>query len=110
MALRTFRAQDGTRWTVWLTRTDSGGRVPGTPSAWLAFQNENATERRRLFDIPAGWSELPEDRLDLLRRIAEPVILFAQRHSPPQGTAQPDEMADTAADAAPDATPDDPAS
>jgi hypothetical protein len=110
MALRTFRAQDGTRWTVWLTRTDSAGRISGTPSEWLAFQNENATERRRLFDFPVAWSELPEDRLDLLRRIAEPVILFAQRHSPPQGTAQPDEMADATAHAAADPTPDDPAS
>ena len=85
MAIRTFRASDGTRWTVWLVRSGSMGSVPGTPAEWLAFQNDEGTERRRLMEIPPDWAELPDERMDLLRRIAEPAILLSRHHSPPGG-------------------------
>jgi hypothetical protein len=90
MGLRTFLAGDGTRWTVWLVRSGSVGAVPGTPAEWLAFQNEDGTERRRLLEVPAGWAALADERLDLLRRVAEPVKLWSQRHSPPIGVERPD--------------------
>ena len=79
MALRTFRADDGSRWTVWSIRTGSAGVVAGSPVEWLAFQNEDCTERRRLFDVPVGWGELSDERLDLLRQLAEPVTLLVPR-------------------------------
>jgi hypothetical protein len=85
MELRTFRANDGSRWTVRLIRAESAGRVPGTPTEWLAFQSETGTERRRLLEIPARWAELSDERMDLLRRMAEPVTLFTSAHSPSHG-------------------------
>lgn len=90
MALRTFTAADGTTWTVWLVQSMMAAAVPGTPSEWLAFQNGDGSERRRLLEIPDGWLALPDERLDLLRRIAEPVKGWALRHTPPGGMEQRD--------------------
>jgi hypothetical protein len=95
MGLRSFRAQDGSQWTVWLIEAGSVGRVRGTPTHWLAFQNEAGTERRRLFEIPAKWDELSDERLDLLRRMAEPVTLLTRYASPPRGTEWVDGTDDT---------------
>jgi hypothetical protein len=89
MALRTFVASDGKTWTAWLVQS-SGIPVPGTPAEWLAFQNEDASERRRLLAIPEGWEDLPDERLDLVRRMAEPVKGWAARHTPPGGIDQHD--------------------
>lgn len=88
MGLRTFLASDGRQWTVWLIRSGSVGRVPGTPTEWLAFQNEDGTERRRLLAVPPKWAELSDDRLELLRRVAEPVALLTQRHTLPGGISR----------------------
>jgi hypothetical protein len=90
MAIRTYVAPDGTAWTVWLVQSTGVATMPGTPTEWLAFQNEDGTERRRLLEIPAGWESLPEDRLDLIRRIAEPVKGWALRHTPPGGVGRHD--------------------
>jgi hypothetical protein len=90
MGLRAFRGSDGAEWTVWLVRSGSAGAVPGTPKEWLCFQNGDGTERRRLIEVPAGWAKLSDDRLDLLRRMAERVTLLAQRHSSPGGVRAPD--------------------
>ena len=90
MALRTFVAPDGTTWTIWLVQSKGTAPVPGTPAEWLAFQNADGTERRRLLEIPAGWETLADDRLDLLRRIAEPVKGWTERHTPPGGLEQRD--------------------
>jgi hypothetical protein len=79
MALRTFRADDGTQWTVWSIRNGSAGVAAGAPAEWLAFQNEDCSERRRLFDVPVGWADFSEARLDLLRHVAEPVTLLVPR-------------------------------
>jgi hypothetical protein len=90
MALRTFVASDGKTWTAWLVQSSGVVAVPGTPTEWLAFQNEDGTERRRLLEIPDGWELLPDERLDLVRRIAEPVKQWASRHTPPGGIDQHD--------------------
>jgi len=90
MALRTFVGSDGKTWTVWLVQSGMAAAVPGTPTEWLAFQNEDGTERRRLLEIPDGWETLPDDRLDLVRRMAEPVKSWASRHTPPGGIDQRD--------------------
>jgi len=92
MALRTFVASDGKTWTAWLVQSGIVS-VPGTPTEWLAFQNEDATERRRLLEIPEGWENLPDERLDLVRRMAEPVKGWATRHTPPGGVDQHDPSA-----------------
>ena len=91
MASRSFRANDGTPWTAWLVQAGTAN-VPGMPSQWLAFQNEEGTERRRLMQVVAGWEQLSDERLDLLRRMAEPVVLFVKRHSPPDGIARNDAL------------------
>ena len=85
MSFRIFRANDGSCWTVWHVRAGSAANVPGMPLEWLAFQSEDGSERRRLLEIPPTWSGATDQRLDLLRRMADPVTLFAQRHSPPEG-------------------------
>lgn len=85
MPLRTFLASDGTCWTAWDVRADSAPAVPGTPMAWLAFQNADGSERRRLTKAPPRWEYMADDRLDLLRRMAHPAPLLTQRHSPPPG-------------------------
>lgn len=90
MALRTFIAPDGTTWTVWLAQSAGAVGLPGAPTEWLAFQNADGTERRRLIEIPDGWDTLPDNRLDLLRRMAEPVRGWTSRHTPPGGTGRAD--------------------
>lgn len=88
MALRTFAASDGTTWTAWLVQASGTTGVPGTPTHWLAFQNDDGSERRRLLEVPEEWESLPAERLDLLRRVAEPVRGWASRHTPPGGIDQ----------------------
>jgi hypothetical protein len=76
-------ASDGQTWTTWLVEPSSGSPLLGVPKAWLAFQNEDGSERRRLREFPATWADLPDDRLDLLRRMAELVGTARGRYSPP---------------------------
>jgi hypothetical protein len=85
MAMRTFLGSDGQQWVAWLARSGAAGAWLGAPGEWLVFQNGDDTERRRLMEIPANWEMLPENRLDLLRRMATPVVLYAHRHSPATG-------------------------
>src|SRR4051812_19655840 len=72
MALRNFVASDGTRWSVWRVESGRLGIAAGAPRGWLAFVDERATERRRLFDIPPDWEALSAEQLDELREEAEP--------------------------------------
>ena len=72
MALRTFLAADGTRWSVWRVEPGATGSQPRALMPWLAFVDERGTECRRLFEVPDNWEVLPPERLDLLRRMAEP--------------------------------------
>jgi hypothetical protein len=79
MALRTFTADDGRTWTVWLVRpTQSTKSRHGVPAEWLAFQTDDESERRRLRDVPPGWEELPDYRLEQLRGMAEIVTRRAR--------------------------------
>ena len=88
MSLKTFCAPDGTTWTAWRVETGTLPVIPGTPSVWLAFQNEDCTERRRLLEVPDDWEQLSDQLLDLLRRMAEPVVSW-RRPSPPGGVESP---------------------
>jgi hypothetical protein len=86
MSIRSFRARNGSTWTV--SRIESSARVlvPGAPREWLAFQDESGTDRRRVFNVPPNWEDLSDERLDLLRRYAEP-SRFQPRATPPFGTS-----------------------
>jgi hypothetical protein len=92
MSLRSFVSRDGSTWSVWRIDSASAAVVPGTPSEWLCFQDTDSTERRRLFEYPDNWADLPDERLDLLRKMAEPVKLW-QRPSPPGGIERVDDSA-----------------
>lgn len=90
MALRTYRASDGTVWNVWRIKAGTIDFLPNGPTEWLAFQNEEGTDRRRLMQVPADWFELSDERLELLRRVAEPVARVTHMHSLPGGTEKID--------------------
>jgi hypothetical protein len=80
MALRVYRDQEGREWRVWHV-------MPAAISAatleepyrggWLCFERVDGTERCRLSmtEVPPAWEALPAQRLDLLRRNAEPATL-----------------------------------
>jgi hypothetical protein len=84
MALRTFPASDGRMWTVWLVQpTRAASPLLGIPQEWLAFQNDDETERRRLREVPPDWADLSDERLDLLRCLAEVVRRPSGGHAGP---------------------------
>jgi hypothetical protein len=72
MLFRTFVSADGKRWSVWRVEPEALRGRPRALIAWLAFVDDRGTECRRLFEIPQNWYALPPERLDLLRRVAEP--------------------------------------
>ena len=107
--MRTFRDRDGVEWTVWKTVPGAGvfierrvaeRRAPGTQAApapeerretpdrrrgdvrkgWLSFRS--ASSRRRLVPVPEDWETVPEERLDLLCRLASPVRSRKARPGP----------------------------
>jgi hypothetical protein len=57
---------------VWRVEPTASCSQPRALTGWLAFVDERGTECRRLFEIPTNWETLPPERLDLLRRLAEP--------------------------------------
>jgi len=80
MAVREF-TDSGREWRVWSVTPES--IHPPTKSedylaamyqtGWLVFETTSGDEKRRLADIPAGWSELPVDALRALLARAEVV-------------------------------------
>jgi hypothetical protein len=77
MALRVYTDRDGTEWRVWPV-TPSGAGVPMLDptyrAGWLCFERLDGTDRRRLSmaGVPPAWEALSDERLDLLRKVAEP--------------------------------------
>lgn len=73
MAYREFTDREGRRWRAWDTYpmkaslTDAEFR-----EGWLCFESEGAG-KRRLAPIPRRWEEEPEDRLEILARMADEV-------------------------------------
>ena len=75
MALRIFADRDGRQWRVWSVSPTAGGRAvqPILQDGWLCFERLDGACRCRLSvqSAPTDWEELPDDRLDLLRRMAD---------------------------------------
>ena len=88
MGLRTFTGSDAMQWKVWEVRAGNAGSLLGMPQHWLTFQNDTDTVRRRLLEFPEHWEKLPPEGLDMLRQLAEPVVLYSHRFSPAEGMEQ----------------------
>lgn len=89
MGIRSFLAFHGRTCTAWLVRPSRAtSPLLGIPDAWLAFQNDDDSERRRLYPVPPNWADLGDERLDLLRRMAEFVSRPSAGHAAP-GTPEP---------------------
>jgi hypothetical protein len=76
MALRSYTDGDGNEWRVWPVTPSTGASTLGKSyqGGWLCFERIDGSDRRRLSlaQAPPAWEELPDDRLHLLCRSAEP--------------------------------------
>ena len=77
MPLRSFTDQEGAGWRVWSVVPDPNAASTLDDeyrAGWLCFERLAGGERRRLAltEVPAAWDALPDERLDLLRRVAAP--------------------------------------
>lgn len=74
MAMREFIDGEGRTWQVFKVEPSIRGGLLSEEfrDGWLAFVLLDGTERCRLsiHDAPSTWQELPDERLDLLRRMA----------------------------------------
>lgn len=74
MALRVFTDREGHVWNAWQVRpsTTADAVHARYRDGWICFQRDDGTERCRMpiDEVPPGWEALPDDRLDLLRRVA----------------------------------------
>jgi hypothetical protein len=86
MALRVFADRDGQEWNAWRVRPTTGSQSlhERFREGWICFETVNGTGRCRLplDEVPPGWDQLPDDRLDLLRRVAQ--ISTYSREAPSQ--------------------------
>ena len=89
MASKTYVDGAGVEWTVWDVvpgeHAGSARQLSSLPEemsgGWLCFEN-SAVGRLRLYPFPAGWADLPDDKLALLHRAAVPVRLRLVRTEP----------------------------
>lgn len=77
MALRTYDDREGGGWRVWRVTPDVISFSTLSESyrdGWLCFERVDGSERCRLSmtNVPDDWEALSDERLDLLRRMAEP--------------------------------------
>ena len=77
MALRTYSDEEGGEWRVWRVAPEAISFATLSETyrhGWLCFERVDGSERRRLSmtEVPAEWDALSDERLDLLRRVAEP--------------------------------------
>ncbi|MEO8620341.1 MAG: hypothetical protein ABI625_04685 [bacterium] len=75
MALRTFKDSNGQEWNAWHVWPEGAGIGVSERyrDGWVCFERVGGGDRCRIpiGDVPAGWENLPDDRLGLLRRISE---------------------------------------
>ncbi|HEY2066071.1 MAG TPA: hypothetical protein VGG84_08950 [Gemmatimonadaceae bacterium] len=76
MPLRVFQDHDGQEWRVWFVMPAGSPGMLGESfrDGWLCFERTDGHDRRRLAiaDAPPAWDGLPDERLDTLRKSAEP--------------------------------------
>jgi hypothetical protein len=81
MAVRDFRDEAGRAWRAWeVAPDDLDVRTKDEDylaslyyTGWIVFETVEGTEKRRLYPIPRGWSELPDPELEVLLNKAEVV-------------------------------------
>ena len=83
MGLRVFQDRDGNEWQVWRVRPAVREDSPvhlRFREGWLCFQRSDGARRCRipLDEVPPGWDALPDERLDLMRRVAEQEVTLSQ--------------------------------
>ena len=75
MAVRVFTDREGHKWSVWRVQPTSStaGLQERFQDGWLCFEREDGEARSRLplDEAPPAWEALPDERLELLRRVAE---------------------------------------
>jgi hypothetical protein len=92
MPLREFTDSTGVAWRVWDTvPTPVSAYDERLKAGWLTFQ-DTAGSRKRLAPIPRGWEEMPVERLELMCRVAELVVLRTGTTRDPD---LPDELPDS---------------
>jgi len=79
MALRAYSDATGGAWQVWCVVPDAASAstlADAYRDGWLCFERVDGSDRCRLSmsQAPTAWEELPDDRLDMLRRMAEPAM------------------------------------
>ena len=87
MALRTYKDPEGTEWRVWRVVPDAisfSTLEEPFRDGWLCFERTDGSDRRRLAmrRVPDEWDLLDDDRLEALRRAAEPAM---RRSTPTSG-------------------------
>jgi hypothetical protein len=75
MAVRVFTDREGHQWSVWRVQPTSStaGLQERFQGGWLCFERDDGGARSRLplDEAPPAWEELPDERLELLSRVAE---------------------------------------
>ena len=75
MAVRVFTDRAGQQWNVWRVQptTSTAGLQERFQNGWLCFERYDGGGRARLplDDAPPAWEQLPDERLELLCRLAE---------------------------------------
>ena len=74
MMLRVFTDRMGRAYQVWPVHPSSGEVRQALRAGWLCFEAVSGGQRYRLpiRGVPFGWEQLPDERLDLLLRVAAP--------------------------------------
>ena len=79
MSVRDFSDANGREWRAWdVTPDDLNARTKDEDylaklyyTGWIVFETKSGDEKRRLYPIPNGWSELPDAELEVLLYKAE---------------------------------------
>ena len=91
VAVREFTDSSGREWRAWEVtidainpRTREEDFLAGLYyTGWIVFETKSEDDKRRLYPVPKGWSELPDAELEVLWQKAERVPkrkMHAEKH------------------------------